>query len=172
MRNFFAPRWLALCIVLLLVPCGNVSRAQEIRLDSDTPAGIKGPQHVSFDSESVSVGADKPDWIELRFHVAPGYHINSHTPHDELLIPTTLKLGASPQLRVLTDSYPNGTTLHLTIGAGETLSVYEGEFRVRVQVLAAKGNSTLAGVLHYQACDAASCFPPRDLPLSVPVSAH
>lgn len=130
------------------------------------------PQRVMLDSSSAVITAGKPDWLELHFHVAPGFHINSHTPHDETLIPTALKLDPASDLKFLSESYPEGTPLRLSIGAGETLSTYQGEFRVRLHLLAPKGNETLTGSLHYQACDAASCFPPRDLPLRITLSAR
>ena len=44
---------------------------------------------------------------------------------------------------------------------------------MRVQVtVAAKGATTLAGKLRYQACDNASCFPARDLPVRLAVTAR
>ncbi len=146
--------------------------AQQIQLGDGSDTRAAHAQRVTLDSEGFIVEAGKPAWVELRFHVAPGFHINSHKPHDELLIPTSLKLGASSGYRVLGDAYPEGTPLRLTTGAGETLSTYGGEFRVRVQLIAPRGNGMLTGTLHYQACDAASCFPPRDLPINVSLSAR
>ena len=52
----------------------------------------------------------------------------------------------------------------------EMLDVYQGEFRVRLRVVAAKGAQTLAGTLRYQACDHAACFPPRSLPVQVAIT--
>ena len=148
------------------------SPAQTIDLGDFNQPRPAHAQRVTFDPTPLTVTAGKPDWIELRFQVQPRVHVNSHAPHDELLIPTTLRLATSPQLRLLTDEYPAGKPLHLNIGAGETLSTYEGPFRIRLQVLAPKGETTLTGTLHYQACDTAACFPPRDLPVSVPLSAR
>jgi hypothetical protein len=163
--------FLAVCAAsLLLALC--IAHAQEIHLDNGPAAGSSRGQRVALDPETYTVTASHPDWIELRFYVAPGFHINSHTPHDETLIPTVVHLAPSTHVQVLKDEYPAGIPLHLNIGAGQTLSTYTNEFRVRMQVVAAKGNSELTGNLHYQACDAASCFPPRDLPITVPISAR
>lgn len=148
------------------------TQAQEIRLDGLRDNGAVRQQRVTLDSQKFTIAAGRPEWIELRFHVEPGFHINSHLPHDETLIPTALKLAPAQGIQVLKDDYPPGLPMHLNIGAGETLSTYAGDFRVRVQVIAPRGDSTLSGTLHYQACDAASCFPPRDLPLSVTLTAH
>lgn len=173
-RRFRSPRWIASLGLsgIALLPFVVVARAQEIRLDSDRAPAAQRGQRVGLDSDTFTVSAGRPDWIELRFHVIPGFHINSHTPHDETLIPTSLKLSPSTRLRVVKDEYPAGVPLHLNIGEGATLSTYSGEFRVRVQVISDKGDANLAGTLHYQACDAASCYPPRDLPVSLTISAR
>jgi hypothetical protein len=107
--------------------------------------------------------------VELRFRVEQGFHINSHAPKDELLIPTVLKLDAGV-VKVGAEEYAPGTAFRLEVGAGETLDVYQGEFRVTVRMVAPKGSSTLTGSLRYQACDRAACFPPRTLPVMVAVT--
>ena len=152
--------WIAL---MLLVACAGV--AQEIQFEK--PAG--GPtQHVMLLDDAISVAAGKAEDIELRFRVGPGLHVNSHAPKDELLIPTTLKLENSPGIAVMAETFPAGSAFRL---GDETLDVYQGEFRVRVRVNARAGESTLTGALRYQACDTASCFPPRTLPVKVIVTA-
>lgn len=148
------------------------AHAQEIRIDGLREANAAHRQRVTVDSDKFTVAAGRPDWIELTFHVDLGFHINSHEPRDETLIPTALKLAPSGRVQVLQDTYPAGLPMHLSVGAGQTLSTYAGEFRVRVKLVADKGDSVLAGALHYQACDAASCYPPRDLPVSVEISAR
>ena len=165
----------ATCIALLVAFCPalRLVQAQGIQLGDFGDTHERSEAHrqrVSVETEPLTVTAGQPEWIELRFHVAPGFHINSHQPHDEMLIPTALKLTPSPQYKLLKEEYPAGTPLHLSIGAGETLSTYGGDFRVRLQIVAAKGESTFAGTLHYQPCDTASCYPPRDLPVSLPLS--
>lgn len=149
----------------------TVALSQEIQLDTPR-ASASHAQRVSLDTERVIVAAGKPDWIELTFQVAPGFHINSHMPHDETLIPTSVKIAPSPRVQVLKDTYPPGLPLRLNVGAGEILSTYAGEFRIRLQVVAEKGEQPVSGTLHYQACDTASCYPPRDLPFSVTLAAR
>lgn len=159
------------CAVLLLsLPA--VPRAQTIQL-GDGPFGAATPrlQHVELLTTAVEVEPGKPTWVELRFRVQPGFHVNSHVPHDELLLPTSFEPAPSP-LQVKQQAYPAGIPLHLAIGDGETLSTYQGEFSVRLEVLARGRDHQLAGVLSYQACDARSCFPPRKLPVQVRVTAR
>jgi len=71
---------------------------------------------------------------------------------------------------VRSEEYPAGSSFRLQVGEGETLDVYQGEFRVRVRMIADPGSSTLTGSLHYQACDNAACFPPRTLPVQIAVT--
>jgi hypothetical protein len=152
----FAAAVMAFC---LLAP------AQEIQLgDHPAPAG-KG--HVSYAAEVTEVPAGKPAVVELRFRVDPGFHVNSHTPSSEMLIPTILKLDDAAGIKVLGEEYPKGSAFHL---ADDTLDVYQGEFRVRLTVVVPRGQSTLKGGLRYQACDHAACYPPRTLAIAVAVT--
>ena len=142
--------------------------SQEIQLGGDRSAEVH-KDHVSLAPDQIVVEAGKPQVVELRFHVDPGFHINSHTPKDELLIPTVLKLDAA-SVKVVSQEYPQGSSFRLTVGDGETLDVYQGEFRVQLRVVVPRGVSTLSGSLHYQACDNAACFPPRNLQVNVAVT--
>ncbi len=154
--------WGVLACAALILPAG----AQEIRLGEGAVAPAKG--HVMLLSDAVEVEGGKETVVELRFKVDEGFHINSHAPKDELLIPTALKLNAGA-VKVDAEEYAPGTAFRLQVGAGETLDVYQGEFRVRVKMVAPKGASMLVGSLRYQACDKAACFPPRTLPVVVAV---
>jgi hypothetical protein len=153
-------------LVLSVVVAGALgARAQGIVGLPAPPMAGKG--HVSYSAEVVEVEAGKPAVVELRFRVDPGFHVNSHTPSSELLIPTALKLEDAAGVKVLGEEYPKGMAFRL---ADETLDVYQGEFRVRLRVVAPKGVSTLRGGLRYQACDNAACFPPKTLAVSVVVT--
>lgn len=154
---------------MLVLGCAVAAGAQEIRFgDGLRPAKR---QHVELLDDAVTVEAGKPQDVELRFRVGAGLHINSHAPKDETLIATVLKVSPGT-VRVLGEEYPKGVPFHLDVGKGETLDTYQGEFRVRLRVEVARGSSELDGVLRYQACDNASCFPARELPVKVVVSAR
>jgi hypothetical protein len=87
-----------------------------------------------------------------------------------------LKLDSASGVKVAGEEYQKGSAFRLSVGSaagsGETLDVYRDEFRVSVRVVAPKGASTLTGLLRYQACDNAACFPPKTLPVSVAVTAE
>ena len=159
-RSFFVTLALAFPVLALAqIRLGGLDRAAEAKT-----------QHVELLTDSLQLTANKPQDIELRFRVEPGFHINSHKPKDELLIPTVLKLD-SGAFHIANQQYPPGSTFRLQVGNGEDLDVYQGEFRVALRIEAPKGDSTLSGTLRYQACDNAACFPPRTLPVKIAVTA-
>lgn len=159
-------------LVLLLALAGAGVSAQEIQLGGMRAAAQKG--HVFLVSEAIEVAAGKPQMVELRFHVEPGFHINSHTPLDELLIPTVLKVDGGRGLKVGSEEYQKGSSFRLSVagsgGQGEMMDVYQGDFRVNVRLVVPKGASTLTGTLRYQACDQIACFPPKTLSVTIAVT--
>ena len=112
------PALLGLCVVLCSVPLAAQIQFGEVRA-----AAQKG--HVVLLSDAVEVEAGKSQVVELRFRVDQGFHINSHVPKDELLIPTVLKLDASKGVKVADEEYQKGSPFRLSVGsggaAGETL---------------------------------------------------
>jgi Disulphide bond corrector protein DsbC len=145
--------------------------AAQIQLEGPDRAAQPKKQHVELLTDSLQLTANKPQDVELRFRVEPGFHINSHQPKDELLLPTVLKLEPG-SLRIANEQYPPGQHFRLQIGDGEDLDVYQGEFRVMLRVEAPKGAATLTGSLRYQACDTAACYPPKSLPVQIAVTAR
>jgi hypothetical protein len=159
---------LRFCFVFFVALLSLAARAQGIQF-GEMSAAHKG--HVVLLSDVVDVVAGAPQMVELRFRVDDGFHINSHTPKDELLIPTELRVNTASGVKVVEEQYQKGSAFQLgpSGGAGEMLDVYQGEFRVSVRVVAPKGASTLVGELRYQACDNSACFPPRTLPVMIAV---
>jgi hypothetical protein len=119
--------------------------------------------------EQVSVPAGKQAEVALHFSVAPGLHINSHTPPDEFLIPTTFSIPSGSGVRLESTTYPPGTATTLPADPKMKLSVYTGEFVVRTRILASAGNHLVQGQLHYQACDNNQCMPPKTIPVAIDV---
>jgi len=67
--------------------------------------------------------------------------------------------------------YPAGTSYSFSFEPNEKLDVYTGTFTVKVPVTAEVGTHSVEGVLHYQACDNAACYPPKNLPVALTVTA-
>ena len=159
--------------IAILCALSLPAASQEIHFDTGLTPKPSQVQRVTLETESVTVAPGKPNWIELRFRIAPGLHINSPLPKDETLIPTTFQAESSSGLRLLHTEFPAGVPFRLTVGTGEVLSTYQNELPLRLELeVVAKGDLLLNGKLHYQACDNASCFPPRDLPVQLAIHAR
>jgi Disulphide bond corrector protein DsbC len=111
--------------------------------------------------------------VNLNFRVPAGYHINSNTPKSEFLIPTTLKMEVPTDIVLGKIGYPAGEDASFPFSPDEKLSVYTGDFTVAVGVhplhAVVPGKYVMHGVLRYQACDNAACYPPKTLPVSFEV---
>jgi len=150
-------------LALAAIFVGVYGSAQTLNLDS--PAR---KSNVMYVAEPATVQAGKPADVELYFRVADGLHINSHTPGDPTLIPTTLTL--QPLAGVKADSirFPAGTKYAFSFAPREKLSVYTGDFVVKIRVnVVHAGDYSLTGTLRYQACDNMQCYPPKMVPVSV-----
>ena len=115
----------------------------------------------------------KATTVNLVFHVAPGFHINSNKPSAEYLIPTVLKLDAPTDIAAGKTSYPPGEEMSFAFAPNEKLSVYSGDFTLGVSVRPLSsvlpGRYEFHGNLRYQACDNAACYPPKNLPMKFEV---
>jgi hypothetical protein len=122
---------------------------------------------VIYVAEPQSVPAGKRATVELHFKVVDGYHVNSHTPKSDFLIPTALKAQPVAGVTISEPEYSTGQEYAFSFSPKEKLDVYSGSFAIKVPVVAQAGEHTIAATLHYQACDHAACYPPKSLPLQV-----
>ncbi len=112
----------------------------------------------------------------LVLKIQAGYHINDNAPLDEFMIPTALTLEGHPDFEIVEIAYPKGRRARFSYSEAE-LVVYEGQVVLGVLVKAkdglAAGPRTLKGALSYQACNDASCLPPKEaaFDIAVPVAA-
>ena len=120
-----------------------------------------------YAAEPQTVPAGRHAQLELRFQVVPGYHVNSHTPKSSYLIPTVLTLQAANGVKTDALQYPAGKPYSFAFDPADKLDVYAGDFSITLPVVAAPGDHTLDATLRYQACDNASCYPPRTLPVKI-----
>jgi DsbC/DsbD-like thiol-disulfide interchange protein len=128
---------------------------------------VKPKSYVVYSAEQQNVAAGKRSVLELHFRVVDGFHVNSHTPKSELLIPTQLALQPAPGVKAEALEYPAGTSYSFSFDPTEKLDVYSGAFTVKLPVVVAAGTHTIDGTLRYQACDHAACYPPKSLPVQV-----
>lgn len=113
--------------------------------------------------------------LTVELETADGWHVNSHRPLQDFLIPTRLALAeeGSDGFELTAVEYPEAETVTLGF-QDEPLAVYQGRFPIRAR-LAGDGGPP-AGVvplsLTVQACDDRKCLPPEDLLLEVSPSSQ
>lgn len=133
----------------------------------------KGPSVTFAAVPLVTATRTKQTMVNLNFRVAHGFHINSNAPKSEFLIPTNLKMDLPTDIVLGKIEYPAGQDVSFPFSPDEALSVYAGDFTIAVAVhplhSVVPGKYVMHGVLRYQACDNAQCFPPRTLPVSFDV---
>lgn len=135
--------------------------------------GPKGPAVSMAPAPVISVRQGQAATVPLSFRVSRGYHINSNRPKSEFLIPTTLKMNATTDIVIGKTTYPEGQDMSFAFAPDEKLNVYTGDFQVDVLVRPLRdvqvGKYIVRGILKYQACDNAACYPPKQLPVSFDV---
>jgi len=119
--------------------------------------------------EQVTVPAGQTSKVQLHFRVAQGLHINSHAPHEEFLIPTTLKIPEESGVKLSSADFPAGSDITLPSDPNQKLSVYTGEFTIDASLVAAKGDHLVEAKLHYQACNNSVCLPPKTITVPIDV---
>jgi hypothetical protein len=161
-------RFVTVAVTFIVLVAG--AAAQKLPWETpDTPGGL-APQLVHFlYPQQVTLAAGKPGTVELHFRINDGLHINSHTPRQKSLIRTEL-IEAEPEgVKIAAVDFPPGSDYAFPADPSEKLSVYSGEFVLRMHLTVSRGDHLVSGGLRYQACDNHTCFPPRNLPVSVDV---
>ncbi len=155
-------RFVRLTLIFLATAC--LSFAQ-------TPG--KAPTLTVAPVPLVTAQRARQTMVNLDFRIPPGYHINSNTPKSEFLIPTALKMDLPTDIILGKIEYPAGEDRSFPFSPDEKLSVYTGDFTITVAVdplhSVVPGKYQMRGVLRYQACDNAACYPPKSLPVSFEV---
>jgi hypothetical protein len=154
--------------VLLAVLCSALFNVSY--LDAQELSPRKPPSVTMVDPGITSVTRGKAGNIDLFFRVSPGFHVNSNKPHSEFLIPTTLRLTAPTDVVIGVVSYPAGQERSFPFAPNDKMSVYGSQFAINfaIRPLAGvmPGKYAVHGVLKYQACDDATCYPPKQIPVS------
>jgi suppressor for copper-sensitivity B len=140
------------------------------------PLGVAA-QRPQLDKARLELAADRTSYLaggEARLAavawVEAGWHIQSHTPSFDYLIPTELTLELPAGWTASAIEYPQHKMWTAQFET-KPLAVYEGEVRMLATVtVPADWNESAAEIaakLRYQACDDRQCLPPRDARASV-----
>src|SRR6195256_5037385 len=152
----------------------RVSLSALILLTAVAPAQTgKAPSVTMAPVPIVTATRAAQTMVNLDFRVPHGYHINSNVPKSEFLIPTALKMSLPTDIILGKIVYPVGKDLSFPFSPDEKLNVYTGDFAIGLAVhplsSVPPGKYVMRGVLRYQACDNAACYPPKTVPLSFDV---
>ncbi len=124
---------------------------------------------------AVAPGASAAVAVELT--LGPGWHVNSHSPSESYLVPTSATLSA-PTGSFSPVRYPKGVARRFSF-SDKPLDVYEGTVRFEAELsvpAGATGAIAVRGVVSYQACNDQQCYPPAritldgDVKVSAPTS--
>ncbi|MGB5530217.1 MAG: cytochrome c biogenesis protein CcdA, partial [Ignavibacteriaceae bacterium] len=142
-------------IAISLIFFLNVSFAQ-MGMPKDL---VKIETYQSFDK--VYPGSEFK--LALEVSVEEGWHINSHKPYDEYLIPTSLAIVENPNFKLKKVAYPEPHDFKFSFSESP-LSVWEGTVYkgalIEVDSSLTPGIYPLVVELEYQACNDISCQAP------------
>jgi Disulphide bond corrector protein DsbC len=161
--------------VLLILPVSALSVSSAQTPVSQSPlieqqhSIVKASTVEYLFPEQISVPAGKASPATLHFRVAQGFHVNSHAPKEDYLIPTTLSFPAESGVQLASAVYPPGTDITLPLDPATKLNVYTGEFAIQARIVAAPGDHLVQAKLHYQACDQNACMPPKTITVPIDV---
>jgi cytochrome c biogenesis DsbD-like protein len=159
-------RFLLIVGIALAGALGGSARAQDL-------PGTRVPSITFFAPEIASVYRGHPSTVQLNFRIPAGFHVNSNQPKQEYLKKTELRLDPPTDIAIEKYTYPPGEDRSFPFAPDDKLSVYSGDFAVSVVVRPLKtvlpAKYAVHGVLKYQACDNAACYPPKQLPVSFEV---
>jgi thiol:disulfide interchange protein DsbD len=150
---------LAATAAAVLLSSPGAVRAQGVPKSSEVVA----PRLVA-DADRLVAG--KPFRLAVVADVRAGWHVNSHKPKEDFLIPTEVKLKPAAGLKFSAVVYPNDVERKFAFSE-QKLAVYEGKtvfvVAASVDAAAAPGPRTIAAVLSYQPCNENQCLPPTQL---------
>jgi thiol:disulfide interchange protein len=134
------------------------------------PAAPAGAQMPKPEKASLKLEADRTAYeagttarIAALVEIEHGWHVNSHKPTFDYLIPTVLDVhppAGWPEEKIL---YP-AAALKTFAFADQPLSVYDGQIVIEVDVQVPAGTPAgeipVRATLDYQACNDSQCLPP------------
>lgn len=152
MKRFWLAALLAVCLASF-VHAGDAEEIVSVRvLPSD-----------------VALKAGRSHELVLEVLIRPPYHINSASPLEAYLIPTTVEFETAPGAEFGKAVFPDAPLKRMRFSENP-LAVYEGTIRIVTPVALAPdfrgGELSVKGRLGYQACDDQSCLAPAEAAFS------
>jgi hypothetical protein len=158
----------ALLVLGVAFACSLPVRAQILN-ENPLLAQKRGPQLTVAPIDTITVARGGKAQLTLQLELNRGFHVNSHRPSEDYLLPTTVSLSPQEGIMIVKIAYPQGEVMKFHFAGSDHLSVYSGRFQVTAEVRArrdaALGRQRVHGEVRYQACDDHQCFPPKSTPL-------
>lgn len=119
--------------------------------------------NVKLDKSSVKAEAGGEVKVILTADIESGWHINSHKPNDEFLIPTTIASG-NKSFPIASINFPKPIERELSV-SDKPVSVFEEETKFeltfKISKTAPTGKVTIPIKFGYQGCNDQTCMPPE-----------
>ena len=148
------------------------SAAQKLPWQTSDSSNANSNQQVRYlYPQQVTLQAGKSQIVDLHFRIENGLHINSHAPLQKSLIRTQLMVAEPQGVNISAVDFPPGSDYAFPADPSQKLSVYSGEFVLKMHITPQSGDHLVQASLRYQACDMHTCFPPRNAPVVVDVIA-
>jgi Disulphide bond corrector protein DsbC len=162
---------LAACLILISA-CSKPASGPEAPGSAPKPSATTSVNFVTAKIANTKVLAGASTEATVTVTVQNGYHVNANPATDPWLKPTEVVAQGSDGISVGYIKYPTALNKKFSFSEKQ-LAVYEGEFPVKVVLVAdkkaVKGPHNLAAKLNVQACDNEVCYAPGTLELSIPV---
>lgn len=134
-------------------------------------AGAPKPLEILSVAARLTPSGKSAGVVRIETRITTGYHVNSHTPSEDYLIPTAVRVEPSEGGKAGTPSYPAGQMKKFSF-SDKPLSVYEGSFVVDVPVSWTGTTApAISGAVDFQACTDTQCFPPASQAFRVEIAA-
>lgn len=150
----FLSAWVLGLSVMTLCVCGQTPAKKPGEAVTVSAVSFKGDLKPGAEVTAV-----------VQFAIDKGFHVQANPASEDTYVAATLKLDPAVGVLALPAKYPAGKE-ETIVGLDKPLKVYEGTFEVLVPLKLASSATlplTINGVLTYQACKGATCFPPRKL---------
>ena len=157
---------------VLCVLCGFGFLSGLLSAQSSAPAlqfrGARESKHATITATPVGVTVAPGAKIALLVDVIPKENIHVYAPGSKDYIAITVKPEPQAQMKFGKVTYPKAETMTF---ADEKVPVFQKPFRLTQDATldkSAKPGSkvTVAGTVHFQACDDRVCFPLESVPVS------
>ncbi len=164
------------CAFFLTLAAGDFAPSAPSAAAAQSSADVPSPATIVKPRVFVSlapVPRGKEFQVAVAVDIAHGYHMNSHHPSDQYLIPTTLTPKLPTGFELLDTLYPAGRVEKFSFSPQKGLDVYSGSVTLKLRLIAHNdapiGAVTFPVTLRYQACNDTTCLPPVKVPVDVRV---